>query len=281
MTRLTTVSYTKIALILLISLLLGGFALFGSSCVGWGLSLGGGTALGSANVPTEGVRGIAIDWAAGSVDVQPSDGDTIELIETADRGLTKAQAMRWKVEGGTLKVDYGGWMSCLSFTSKHLTVKVPRALAASLETLDIDGASGDYHVADMSSRTFDFDLASGKLEAERLAGDELKVDLASGKATVDVQVTEKVRLHTASGRADIALRETMPHTIDADLASGTVVVSVPQNDGFTARVDKASGQFTTEFETTMQGDNLYVHGNGSANVDVDLASGSFALNKTN
>lgn len=280
MAKLTKASYTKITLIALVALLLCGFALFGSSCIGWGISLGGETSMGSANVPAKDVRSIEIDWAAGSVDVHPYDGEDIELVETADRGLTKGQAMRWSVKNGTLKVDYGGWVSCLSFSSKHLTVSVPRNLAASLENLDIDGASGDYRVADLECGTFDFDLASGKLDAQGLSLGELKVDVASGKAFVDAQVVDKVRLHTASGRADVVLRQEAPHTIDADLASGNITVALPEDSGFTARVEKASGSFSTEFETTMRGDGIYVCKDGGTDIKVGMASGNFALNKS-
>lgn len=280
MAKLTKASYAKIALIALVALLLCGFALFGSSCAGWGIGLGGKTNMGSANVPAQDVRSIDIDWAAGSVDVRPYDGEDIELVETADRGLTKGQAMRWSVKGGTLKVDYGGWVSCLSFSSKHLTVNVPRSLAAQLESVDIDGASGDYRVADLGCETFDFDLASGELEAQGLACGDLKVDVASGKAFVDAQVVDQVRLHAASGRAELALRETPPRSIDADLASGNVTVTLPEGSGFTARVEKASGQFSTEFETTMRGDSTYACGGGGTDIKVGMASGSFALNKS-
>ncbi|HIW77422.1 MULTISPECIES: DUF4097 family beta strand repeat-containing protein [Gordonibacter] len=280
MTKLTTSSYIKITLIVLIALLLGGFALFGSACASWGFSMGGGASMGNANVSTQGIRAIDIDWAAGSVDVRPYEGTDIELVETADRGISKAQGMRWDVKGDTLKVDYGGWMSCLSFTSKHLTVNVPRALASQLDDLDINGASGNYQVTDIGCRTFDFDLASGKLEAQGLTTDELKVDVASGKAFVEGSVANKARLHAASGRIEVTLRDKAPHTIDADLASGNVTVSLPADTGFTARVDKASGNFSTEFSTDMRSDNTYVCGNGETDIKVGMASGHFALNKT-
>ena len=70
-----------------------------------------------------------------------------------------------------------------------------------------------------------------------------------------------------------------PNSIDADMASGTIAISIPDNNGFTAYVDKASGSFESQFETTQRGDGVYVHKDGGANFDIDMASGKFILNR--
>ena len=112
-----------------------------------------------------------------------------------------------------------------------------------------------------------------------IAAKHLDLDVASGTASIQGRFEDTVWVHVASGRADIYCETMCPNTVKADMASGNVVVSIPENDGFTARVDKASGSFSCDFETLMQGEGLSVYKSGAASFDIDIASGSFAIRK--
>ena len=243
MTRLTRSSYVKIALIVLLALMLFAVAGVGSmrGC-SQGIYFGGGTEMGNASVDANSVRNLSVSWAAGSVDISVVDdgaGDVIELVETAPTGLTKAQQMRWSVSGGTLKVDYGSWWSCFALGQKRLEVRIPERYAQSLGAVTVDGASGYYRVAGIGCDTLRFKLASGEIDADGLAAASL----------------------------------------DVDVASGQVSVALPADTGFTAKVSKASGSFSSAFETVQQGGS-YVHGDGSTAVHVNLASGDFRVEKS-
>ena len=61
------------------------------------------------------------------------------------------------------------------------------------------------------------------------------------------------------------------------MASGSVVVALPEDSGFTARVDKASGSFRSDFPSSQGGG---VVGDGAASFDIFIASGSFAIEKS-
>ncbi|WP_139653750.1 DUF4097 family beta strand repeat-containing protein [Raoultibacter phocaeensis] len=280
MARLTGASYAKITVAILLAVALFAIAGFGASCSTWQLRLGSDTMIGSATVAAGDVKNIEVDWAAGSVQmhVVASSTDEIELIETGE-GLTKGREMRWKVSGDTLHIDYGGWFSCFFWGSKSLEIRVPEKYAASLGVVDIDGASGYYNVDGIGCDKLDVDLASGELEANGFTARELAIDVASGKSFANGTVTETLKAHAASGRIEV-ISSACPRTIDADMASGTIAVSIPENDGFTAYVDKASGSFESQFETSQQGGGTYVHKNGGATFDIDMASGRFILSKT-
>lgn len=243
MTRLTRSSYVKIALIVALALLL--FAVAGAGSMrgcSQGIYLGGGTEMGNASVDAKSERSLSVSWAAGSVDISVVDdgaGDVIELVETAPTGLTKAQQMRWSVSGGTLKVDYGSWWSCFALGQKRLEVRIPERYAQSLGAVTVDGASGYYRVAGIGCDTLRLKLASGEIDADGLAAAAL----------------------------------------DVDVASGQVSVALPADTGFTAKVSKASGSFSSAFETVQQGGS-YVHGDGSTAVHVNLASGDFRVEKS-
>lgn len=104
--------------------------------------------------------------------------------------------------------------------------------------------------------------------------------MASGQLNVEGRFPDRVNVRTASGETRVVCEDTCPTSIDADIASGMASVAVPQGSGFTARIDKASGQFTSAFPLTQNG-NVYASGDGSASVNAHLASGEFRIDSSN
>ncbi len=277
MVKLTGSSYVKIALVLALGAVLIAF----STCSGPWFSMGRPTNIGNASVNASDVENLAVKWAAGSVTIEVVDNasDTIELVETSQGGFSRAQQMRWSVSGGTLDINYGSWFSCASLSKKDLEVRIPKKYADSLGKVRLDGASGDYRVQGIGCESLDLKLASGRADAQEVSAKALSVDLASGQLSATGRFAESVDVQTASGTASVTCKEVAPRAIDADLASGRVTVAIPENDGFTAKVDKSSGSFSSAFPTTQQG-NGYVYGNGGASINVRIASGEFVLDKT-
>lgn len=283
MTKLTRASYVKIALIIVLGALVLGAIGFGG-CSSWhvGGGLRGTTSTGSASVDAAGVKNLSVKWAAGEVKVGVADeGDAIELVETSTGGATRAQQMRWSVDGDTLNVDYGQWFSCSAFMGrKNLEVRIPKSCARQLGTVDIDGASGDYDVSGLGCESLRLRLASGDLTGLDLRADELRVDVASGRLDVEGRFPDRVNVRTASGETRVVCEEGCPASVDVDIASGEVGVAVPRGSGFTARIDKASGDFGSAFELTQDG-NVYTSGDGGASVNARIASGEFRIDSSN
>lgn len=232
-------------------------------------------------VQAEGITGLTIRWASGSVNVSCVEGTEdpapyIELIETAPRPLAESQRMRWRVVGGTLEVDFGSWPACFLLGRKDLEVRIPRAHASAFDRVSIEGSSGSYQVRDIGCGSMKLKLASGEIGVDRVAARELQVDVASGRVSAVGRFDESVRVHTASGEAWVLCDGTCPKAIDADIASGSVRVGIPASSGFAARVTKASGTFESGFPLERVG-GAYRHGDGSAHVSARLASGTFAL----
>ncbi|MEG0665661.1 DUF4097 family beta strand repeat-containing protein [Gordonibacter sp.] len=282
MAKLTSQSYVKIALVVLLTLALFGVLGFGS-CSSWRFwhPGGAGQMLGSASVEATSIRNIEIDWAAGSASVAVGEGNEIELVETSNGSLSKAQSLRWSVTGDTLKVDYGSGWSCMSLASKHLEVRVPKSLAASMGLLSIDGASGDYAVDGISCDKLQVQLASGKLDAQGVRARQLDLDAASGTMRVRGVFAESVRTNVASGKAEVTCDSTCPKTISADMASGNVSMTIPENDGFTLKADCVSGSysFRNTFEVVEEGENIYRYKDGGIPINLTIISGNFQLEK--
>lgn len=225
------------------------------------------------------VKNVAIRWATGSVSVTVVDGaegDAVEFWETSTRGLSESQRMHWSVEGGTLKIDYGRWIGGFLFTCKDLEVRIPRVIASSLNEVRIDGSSGRYRVAGIGCEALGFKIASGKADVEDVTAQNLHVDIASGSLSAVGRFDANVKVRAASGEARVFCAEVCPRTVDVDATSGIVRLALPASDGFTVRVTKASGKFTSGFPLKGQGGALR-YGDGSAKIDVRLASGSVAL----
>ena len=199
MTKLTTASYVKITLIIVLGLLILGSIGFGG-CSAMRFGMLGGTEMGSANVDAASVKNLSVKWASGAVNIDVVDeGDVIELVETAPRGMTKAQQMRWSVNGDTLSIDYGTWFSCFALGRKDLQVRIPKSCAQNLGAVEIDGASGDYDVNGLGCETLKLKLASGDVDGQHLQADELRVDVASGQLDVEGRFADRVDVRTASG----------------------------------------------------------------------------------
>lgn len=281
MARLTTASYVKIGLIILLALTLLGVAGVGG-CTSWDFRMGAGKQMGNARVDAASVKNLSIDWAAGSVKVLVDEGTSseIEITETSTGGLTKVQQMRWDVSGDTLKIDYGSWFSCFSLARKDLEVRIPQSLAKSMGTLEVDGASGRYEIADLACSSIKFRLASGEAFLRDVSSADLALDVASGQLNAEGTFTDSVDIKLASGHASVVCADVAPKKIDTDVASGDALVSLPKNSGFTARIDKASGTFQSDFATTQQGDGVYVYEDGATDIRVKMASGQFNLRET-
>jgi len=280
MARLTSASYVKIALIVLLALVICAAAGI-NSCTVWPIGIQGSrlTEIGNAKVDATKVKNIEINWAAGSVDIKVhTQSDEIILVETATGTIARAQAMRWQVVGDTLRIDYGITNTCSYPGTKHLEIAIPEKYARGLGRLDINGASGRYIITDIGCSTLKVSLASGSLNATGMETKELLLEAASGNVNFDGEISNRLTLDTASGRMEIVCRNTCPNSIDANMASGTITIKIPENDGFTATVSKVSGSFNSDFSMQQQG-RTYTYKSGGSTIKVDIVSGTFNLRK--
>lgn len=280
MARLKTQSYVKIILITLLGILILSTALFGNCSGGLAVLRNAPfTQTGSAEIDASQVENIEISWAAGSVDVTTHAGDDILLVESSTGNMSKAQMMRWDVSGKTLHVDYGTWLSCSMVGVKRLEVFIPQKLAAGMGELAVDGASGSYAIEGITCEKLQINLASGSAKTKGVqVNDSALFDIASGKVEFSGVIAGKLVTNAVSGTIDVACNKVAPKVVEVDLVSGTTRLSIPENDGFTAEIDKVSGRFESDFETQQQGD-TYVHKDGSTSIRASMVSGKFILNK--
>ena len=226
------------------------------------------------------IREMEIEWAAGSIKIQPME---ITEIRIAEEGKDREKnPMVWNVREGKLSIQYskntdhafGVGLVLGKEESKNLIIEVP--FGWQCDSLEIDAASASLEVRELTIREMEFDGASGTCIFDNCTVEKLDLDTASG----DVRFTGSLQqLDCDSASADILLELTnVPRSIELDTASGDLEVTLPADAGFTVTLDALSSDFRSDFDTIRR-NNSYVAGNGRCRIDVDAMSGDVTVRK--
>ena len=222
---------------------------------------------------------LSIDWASGSITIRPGDTDEILYEETGD--FDSANAMVAKVSGSKLTIQYckdgsffKGGFSFGGSLHKDLTITVPRDWVC--RELEIDVASADLDIRDLTIQEFDFDGASGSCTLTDCAVGEMSLDTASGDITFSGTL-DALDCDSASAKLQLELRNA-PRSIDMDTASGSLTMVLPEDCGFTVSLDALSGRFSSDFATTTQNGH-HIYGDGSCKINVSSMSGGVTIRK--
>lgn len=134
-------------------------------------------------------------------------------------------------------------------------------------------SSGSVLINDINSREIDIRATSGSIIFERVVSDELVIDLTFGSVDIEGEF-EAIDAKMTSGRLEIE-SVTAPYNLFVDITSGNAKITLPENDGFTARVNRTSGTFSTDFIL----DDYGVYKSGERRYDINLTSGTFSLRR--
>lgn len=226
------------------------------------------------------IRDMEIEWAAGSIRILPKD---ITEIRISEQGVNQSEKpMVWKVRDGKLSIQYAenkkislGIGTQWDDIVKDLTIEVPQNWQC--DSLEVTAAAASLEVKELTIREMEFDGASGSCVFDSCTVETLDLDTASG----NVRFTGSLQqLECDAASADIVLELTnVPRSLDMDTASGDLDLTLPADAGFTVTLDTLSGDFESDFETTMRAGS-YVAGNGRCRIDVDAMSGDVTIRKS-
>lgn len=248
--------------------------------------------VGNGSVDAAQVKAIELDWAAGHVvfeeyDVAYDGGKSIESKILLEEGYTgsadDSYRMRWEVSDGVLRIAYcasgGGVVGCtpLNWPDKTLTIGIPKGAGDFLQSVTIDGLSGDYALDGLKCTTLNLSLASGKAHGTDCAFGDVHVEMASGNVSLRAKVEDRLQVDATSGDFSLDCIEAMPRETMLDMTSGSMVLSVPGDASFAATVQKTSGSFNCDLSDVHRIDDAYVRGDGAAKVSVDMTSGNVTL----
>lgn len=225
------------------------------------------------------IRNMEIEWAVGSIVIQPMDITEIRISEEGPK--QDEEPMVWKVRDGKLSIQYCentdhefGLGLLLGENSKDLLIQVPRDWKC--DALEIDAASASLEISDLTIGEMEFDGASGTCVFHNCTVETLELDTASGDVLFQGSLN---RLDCDAASANVVLELTnVPKSLEMDAASGDLDVTLPADAGFTMTMETMSGTFESDF-TTTQRNKSYIAGDGRCRMDVDTMSGSATVHK--
>lgn len=226
---------------------------------------------------TQEIDSLNINWASGTIHIEGTDDDEITVGESTVDGQ---KPMVLKKGGSTLYVEFSEDVSILSFnvgtnTTKDLYITVPKDW--DFKKVELDGASADVEVLNLTGKEFDIDTASGNHTFQDCSLEKLEMDTASGDLNYSGSIRDKLKLSGASAQANLILLNA-PKSIKIDSVSGDLNLTLPENCGFTLEKDTLSGSFSSEFDTHGD-DGKVVHGDGECKIEVEGVSASVHIRK--
>lgn len=269
----------------------------------WGVSLGGANLTYSDSelyspvsgpVTLDGIHALNVSWYAGGVSVQPHDENTVSFSETGAETVGEELKMHYYVKDNQVFIRFSKsktWR-VFRFSGKQLTILVPRSLfneirisavSANIELkdisadkMDLESVSGDISLFDVSARNCDVEQVSGRIFGSGINSQVFDAQTVSGKTNVSGSFQE-ISHEGVSGDAEYA-SSICPVDADIGTVSGNIRLSIPENQGFTARYDKISGTVSNEFPATSE-KNRAVYGDGSAEFSFETVSGNIYISK--
>lgn len=225
------------------------------------------------------IRSLNIQWAAGTITIQTDpNADSIQITENT-RENNKYQTV-YKRSGDRLTIQFSkDTIAEFGFSigdnlEKDLTVLVPENWQC--EELEIDAASANLKIQNLTILDVEFDGASGVCDFQNCNIGSLDIDTASG----DIHFTgslNKLDFDAASASFYGKLTNT-PYSIDMDSMSGDLELTLPEDTGFTVSLDGLSTSFSSEFEASTY-NKKHIYGDGRCQINVDAMSGDVTILK--
>lgn len=265
-----------LAIVLLVALLLAGLGLNAYLFVPTSETTGSGNLIAVDSFDPEKISCLKIDWAAGSINVLSSD--TANKITISETNVSSdSHKMDYHLSGDTLEIDFSKskvYVGVQFDQAKDLFIEVPASWIC--DELEIDTASAYVKLQDMVIRKVDFDGASGQFDMVNCDLGSLDLDTASGDVLFHGTL-DHLDCDAASASCQITVTN-IPRTIELDSASGDLDLALPEDCGFTCKMDTMSGEFRSDFETTHR-NSVYTHGDGHCDIQVSAMSGSVVIRK--
>ncbi len=270
---ITRIIIYSIVIFLLVGILLAGIGL---GMFTFRISSGSGTVVtNEITLPSDQVQNLDIDWASGSITIEPAAVDTISFRESGD--IDSGEEMRYSLHNGTLKLDYSGSTVQIGFVSmpiKDLIITVPENWTC--QELEIDAASADATIRGLTIGSVDLDSASNDLTFLDCSIQTLNMDGASNKLHLEGTLHE-LDSDGMSNEMTLVLRS-VPDKLNLDGMSSQLDLTLPLGSGYRVQMDGMSNHFSSEFDTLSQ-NGTYLYGDGHCSIVVNGMSSNVIIRK--
>lgn len=179
-----------------------------------------------------GVTDFDIDWSSGDIQIFCNTGTAVSIREESSDSLSEEEQMQWWLDGAILHVRNcsSGQIDPSKKVTKTLYVSLPATFGT--KTITANNSGGNINATIISAEGCTFTTSGYDITME-----------------------------TANMPANISMK-----TGDA----GSISLTLPQNDGFTATAISTGGEVSCTFQTTKSG-NAYTFGNGASTLELRSA----------
>lgn len=148
---------------------------------------------------------------------------------------------------------------------------------AHLSRLDIENVSGRIDVSKLFCKNdIDIDTVSGSVSLKETTANRLDIDFVSSRIDILGSILH-MNIEGVSGDLYLTMQQA-PQKIDCDMVSGDVKLIIPENNGFTAKLDSVSGEINSNFSTSYSQKQL-TYKDGGNTYRFDSVSGDVTINK--
>lgn len=236
------------------------------------------SASGTYSVPAAGIKNVEIEWISGKVEISAGSGDSIEFTEFCSQTLENEEKLVYSVKGDTLLIRVWRQRTGIQIGSfghsKDLVVTIPSSLASDMGSLDVSAVSADVRVDGITTEDADFETISGRISLGGMTADSVETSSTSGDIELNGTFGD-IQSNSVSGKIEI--RDTdCPDRVEISTVSGNATLVIPENDGFSVKFDKVSGDFVCEFPITTS-HNGGTYKDGGARFNMSTVSGDLKI----
>ena len=227
---------------------------------------------GTASVEPSSIKHIRIEWVDGLVDVAIADQDTITFSETN----VEKECMVYQIKGDTLVIRYSKDSIKLGINittpNKQLTVYVPQDWMA--DSIEISAVSAMVTVDLPEVGETTVETVSGDIMVRHIRSQEISLTTVSGYACFE-GICKELDCESVSGNCKVILSD-KANNISMESVSGNLDMMLPQQCGFSAELESASGDIGSTFPTHVSG-HTYTYGNGRMRIEAQTVSGNICI----
>ncbi len=197
------------------------------------------------------VDSLDIHWLDGAISIDYHAKNTVIISETASKEISNSAALRWWLDGSTLRIQYAkNGLSVGSGLQKKLTVTMPEGSV--FDYVQIDATSADVNIPALRSDTTKADLTSGNLSLSQVGPAE-KIDLSSTSGAVRAVLENVSALSIKSTSGTIVLNQSgSVKEIKLDSTSGNISATLGTVKTITA--EATSGDIRLDMEAADKAD---------------------------
>lgn len=252
-------------------------------------------------VPAAELTGVEVITSGGDVTFGVSQDDNIYIVELSKSELSEDKLARIQTTGGILtvaqgqKYSAGSVMFSYGMLSSDFEIYLPQRAWNSLEVTTTSGdveLEKDLEVANLTLHTVSGDLECpqlkcGVVDIHTTSGDvdvtgdccEVHLKTISGDCAFEGSA-DKLFAKSTSGDHTLHMRN-MPCAMELNTVSGDTRLYLPDNDGFTLRYQRVSGDVRSDFNlktslSDKSGTAVYLEG-GGRNYSMQTVSGDLRI----